>query len=58
MVWGLEWINPRPEIAIAQVNMFGIRGRTRPGRAYIEGVFPILLGVTAIQRPRLEDYRT
>ena len=58
VVWGLEWVNPRPEIAIAQVNMLGIRGRTRPGRAYIEGVFPILLGVTAIQRPSLEDYRT
>ena len=58
VVWGFEWVNPRPEIAISQVNMFGIRGRTRPSREYLEGVYPILLGITAIERPRLEDYRT
>jgi hypothetical protein len=57
VVWAFEWVNPRPEIAIAQVNMFGIRGRTRPRQDYKEGVFPILLGITAIERPRLEDYR-
>ena len=58
VVWGFEWVNPRPEIPIAQVNMFGIRGRTRAGREDIEGAYPILLGVTAVERPRLEDYRS
>jgi len=57
VLWGFEWINPRPEIPIAQVNMFGIRGRTRAGQPYIEGVYPILLGITAVEKPRLEDYR-
>ena len=57
VLWGLEWINPRPEVPIARVNMFGIRGRTRAGQPYIEGVYPILLGITAVEKPRLEDYR-
>ncbi len=57
VVWGFEWINPRPEVPIAQVNLFGIRGRTRRGRPYTSGVYPVLLGITAVQRPRLEDYR-
>jgi len=57
VVWAYEWVNPRPEIPIAGVSMFGIRGRTRPRQDYIEGVFPILLGITAVERPRLEDYR-
>jgi hypothetical protein len=57
VLWGFEWVNPRPEIAIAQVNMFGIRGRTRRSQDYIEGVYPILVGITAVEKPCLEDYR-
>jgi len=57
VLWGFEWVNPRPEIAIAQVSMFGIRGRIRQRQEYIEGVYPILLGITAVEKPRLEDYR-
>ena len=57
VLWGFEWVNPRPEIAIAKVNMFGIRGRTRRSQDYIEGVYPILVGITAVEKPCLEDYR-
>ena len=49
VVWASEWKNPRPEIAITSVKMIGSPG---PSAAQ-----PILFGITAIERPRVEDYR-
>jgi hypothetical protein len=49
VVWASEWANPRPDVAIASVTLVGAPG---PSNAR-----PILLGVTAVEKPRVEDLR-
>jgi hypothetical protein len=49
VVWASEWANPRPDVAIASVTLVGAPG---PSSAR-----PILLGVTAVEKPRVEDLR-
>jgi hypothetical protein len=49
VVWASEWKNPRPEVPIVSVKMIGSPG---PSTAQ-----PILFGITAVERPRVEDYR-
>ncbi len=44
-----EWANPRPDVPIAEVTLVGAPG---PSNAR-----PILLGVTAVEKPRVEDLR-
>jgi Glycosyl hydrolase family 20, domain 2/Glycosyl hydrolase family 20, catalytic domain len=47
VVWASEWANPRPDVPIASVTLVGSPGPSN-GR-------PILLGVTAVEKPRVED---
>lgn len=49
VVWASEWTNPRPDVPIVSVTLVGSPG---PSEAR-----PILLGVTAVEKPRVEDYR-
>ena len=49
VVWGSEWVNPRPDVPIVSVKLVGSPG---PSDAR-----PLLLGVTAVEKPRVEDYR-
>lgn len=49
VLWGSEWTNPRPDVSITSVTLVGSPG---PSDA-----LPILLGVTAVEKPRVEDYR-
>ena len=49
VVWASEWANPRPDVPIASVALVGAKG---PSNAR-----PILLGVTAVEKPRVEDLR-
>jgi hypothetical protein len=49
VVWASEWANPRPDVPIASVTLVGSPG---PSDAR-----PILLGVTAVEKPRVEDLR-
>jgi hypothetical protein len=49
VLWASEWTNPRPDVPIASVTLVGAPG---PSDAR-----PILLGVTAVEKPRVEDYR-
>ena len=49
VVWGSEWTNPRPDVEIASVRLVGSPG---PSAAR-----PILLGITAVEKPRVEDER-
>ena len=49
VVWASEWRNPRPDVPIASVTLVGAPG---PSNAR-----PILLGVTAVEKPRVEDLR-
>jgi len=49
IVWASEWTNPRPDVPIVSVTLVGSPG---PSDAR-----PILLGVTAVEKPRVEDYR-
>jgi hypothetical protein len=49
VVFASEWTNPRPDVPIASVALVGAPG---PSNAS-----PILLGVTAIEKPRVEDLR-
>jgi hypothetical protein len=49
VVWASEWANPRPDVPIASVTLVGAPG---PSNAR-----PILLGVTAVEKPRVEDLR-
>jgi hypothetical protein len=48
-LWASEWTNPRPDVPIVSVRMVGTPG---PSDA-----LPVLFGVTAVQKPRVEDYR-
>jgi hypothetical protein len=49
VLWASEWENPRPDVPIASVRMIG-----SPGPSAAE---PILFGITAVEKPRVEDYR-
>jgi hypothetical protein len=49
VVWASEWANPRPDVPIASLTLVGSPG---PSSAR-----PILLGVTAVEKPRVEDLR-
>ena len=49
VAWASEWTNPRPDVPIVSVTLVGSPG---PSDAR-----PILLGVTAVEKPRVEDYR-
>jgi hypothetical protein len=49
VVWASEWANPRPDVPIASVTLVGSPG---PSNAR-----PLLLGVTAVEKPRVEDLR-
>jgi hypothetical protein len=49
VVWASEWANPRPDVPIASVTLVGSPG---PSNAR-----PILLGITAVEKPRVEDLR-
>lgn len=49
VLWASEWTNPRPDVPIVSVRMVGAPG---PSDA-----LPVLFGVTAVQKPRVEDYR-
>ena len=58
VLWGLEWTNPRPAVEIVSVTLRGARGlpQIRP-RDQVSDARPMLLGITAIEGPRWEDYR-
>jgi len=49
VIWASEWKNPRPDIPIVSVKMVGSPG---PSTAQ-----PVLFGVTAVEKPQVEDYR-
>ena len=49
VVWASEWANPRPDVPIASLTLVGSPG---PSSAR-----PILFGVTAVEKPRVEDLR-
>ena len=49
VLWASEWTNPRPDVPIVSVSLVGSPG---PSTA-----LPILFGVTAVEKPRVEDYR-
>lgn len=52
VIWGNEWANPRPDVPIALVRFRGTGRSWDDSRAQ-----PILLGITGVQKVRLEDYR-
>jgi hypothetical protein len=58
VIWGLEWTNPRPALAIESVVLKGARPlpetRSQGGSSDAR---PMLLGITAIEHPKWEDYR-
>jgi hypothetical protein len=49
VLWASEWVNPRPDVPIVSVKMAGSPGPSN--------ILPILLGITAVEKPRVEDYR-
>ncbi len=49
VAWGSEWTNPRPDVDIVSVRLVGSPG---PSAAR-----PMLLAVTAVEKPRVEDER-
>ena len=49
VLWASEWRNPRHDVPIVSVKMLGSPG---PSQAQ-----PVLFGITAIEKPRVEDYR-
>jgi hypothetical protein len=49
VIWASEWTNARPDIPIASVTLVG-----SPGPSVAE---PVLFGITAVEKPRVEDYR-
>jgi hypothetical protein len=48
-LWASEWTNPRPDVPIVSVTLVG-----SPGPSTAE---PMLFGITAVEKPRVEDYR-
>ena len=58
-MWGLEWTNPRPAVRVESVKLYGARAMPelrRPGNGTSEAR-PMLLGMTAVEWPKWEDYR-
>jgi hypothetical protein len=57
VMWGLEWTNPRPHVEITSVVLHGARAlpEIRPRRK-VSAARPMLLGITAIELPKWEDY--
>jgi hypothetical protein len=49
VLWASEWTNPRPDVPIVSVTLVGSPG---PSDAQ-----PVLFGITAVEKPRVEDYR-
>ncbi len=49
VLWASEWKNPRPDVPITSIRMVGSPG---PSAAQ-----PLLFGITAVEKPRVEDYR-
>jgi hypothetical protein len=49
VLWASEWKNPRPDIPIVSLRLVGSPG---PSAAQ-----PILFGITAVEKPKVEDYR-
>jgi len=49
VLWASEWVNPRPDVPLVSVTLVGSPG---PSVA-----LPVLFGVTAVEKPRVEDYR-
>jgi hypothetical protein len=49
VLWASEWTNPRPDVPIVSVTLVGAPG---PSEAR-----PVLLGITAVEKPKVEDYR-
>jgi hypothetical protein len=58
VLWGLEWTNPRPETPIESVTLRGARPLPEVrGAEHCSEAQPMLLGITAIEAPKWEDYR-
>jgi len=57
VIWGLEWTNPRPEVEIESVVLRGARTMPDRGEERFSQARPMLLGITAIETPKWEDYR-
>jgi hypothetical protein len=57
VIWGLEWTNPRPAVRIESVVLRGARTMTNRGEGKFTEARPMLLGITAVEAPRWEDYR-
>ena len=59
VIWGLEWTNPRPAVAVESVTLHGARALPelrRPEKGASDAR-PMLLAMTAVQWPKWEDYR-
>lgn len=58
VIYGLEWTNPRPEFEIESVVLNGARAMPdlRP-EGDTSDARPMLLGITATETPKWEDYR-
>ena len=57
VIWGLEWTNPRPAVAIESVVLRGARTMADRRREGASEARPMLLGITAVEDPKWEDYR-
>ena len=55
VICGHEWHNPRPDIEISSILMKGCRCRAYETRRRTP--LTILLGISRVDKPRLEDYR-
>ncbi len=49
VLWASEWVSRRPDVPIVSVTLVGT-----PGPSAAE---PLLFGITAVAKPRVEDYR-
>ncbi|HUV39490.1 MAG TPA: family 20 glycosylhydrolase, partial [Planctomycetota bacterium] len=54
VVWGHEWVNPRPDVPIRAIRFRGTSG----GPAPASKAQPLLLGITGVEKVKLRDYRT
>ena len=57
VIWGLEWTNPRSEVVIESVVLRGARTMMNRHEGGWSEVRPMLLGITAVETPKWEDYR-
>ena len=49
VLWASEWTNRRPDVPIVSVSLVGSAGPSTS--------LPVLFGITAVEKPRVEDYR-